>query len=192
MLKLLSIFFGAAVVNNFILARFLGLCPFFGVSKETKPALSMGIAVTFVMVLGTVITYPLYYFILSPLDLTFLKIVSFILVIASLVQFIELYMKKYQKRMFDAFGIYLPLITTNCAILGAALLYVLKEYSFIESTVFAIGAGSGFTLALLLMSGIREKLDEKKVPAALRGVPLALIIAGILALAFAGFSGVIQ
>jgi len=191
MLELLSIFFSAAILNNFVLARFLGICPFLGVSKQTRSALGIGIAVTFVMLFASLIIYPVFHFILVPLGLEFLKIVSFILIIASLVQFIEMYMSRYQKVLHKAFGIYLPLITTNCAILAVTLLLVLKEYNFIESLVFAFGAGAGFTFALVIMSGIREKLNESKVPEPLRGVPIALIIAGILALAFSGFAGVL-
>ena len=191
MLELLSIFFSAAILNNFVLTRFLGICPFLGVSKQTRSAVGMGLAVTFVMLFAALITYPIFYFILMPFGLEFLKVVAFVLVIASLVQFIEMYMKRCQKVLHKAFGIYLPLITTNCAILAVTLLLVLKEYNFIESLVFAFGAGVGFTLALIIMSGIREKLDESKVPEPLRGVPVALIIAGILALAFSGFAGVL-
>jgi len=191
MLELLALFFSAAVINNFVLARFLGICPFLGVSKSMKSAFGMGVAVTLVMLVTAIVLYPLYFFVLVPLHLSYLKIVSFILVIAAIVQVIELYMKRYQKHLFDAFGIYLPLITTNCAVLGVALLIVVDEYNFIQSLVFSLGSGIGFALALLVMSGIREKLDSAKVPLPLRGVPIALIVAGILALAFSGFAGVL-
>ncbi len=187
--ELLMIFFGAAVVNNFVLYRFLGICPFLGVSKKTKPALGMGMAVTFVMVIAGMVTWLIQTFILDKFNLPFLQYVSFILVIATLVQLIEMYLKKYNQALFKAFGIYLPLITTNCAILGLALLNFVLGYNFIEALVFSIGAGAGFTMALLIMSGIREKLELAPVPDSLKGVPIALIIAGILALAFMGFSG---
>ena len=189
--QLLAIFFSAAVVNNFVLYRFLGICPFLGVSKKTGSALGMGLAVTFVMVIATTATWLIHNLLLVRFGLPFLQYAVFILVIASLVQFIEMYMKKYQDNLYKAFGIYLPLITTNCAILGVTLLMVLEGYNFIESLVFAIGAGAGFMLALLLMSGIRERLDLADVPDALKGAPIALIIAGILALAFAGFGSIL-
>lgn len=188
---LLAIFFSAAVVNNFVLYRFLGICPFLGVSRKTNSAFGMGIAVTFVMVVATAATWPIQHLLLDRFGLPFLQYAVFILVIASLVQFIEMYMKRYREKLYKAFGIYLPLITTNCAILGVTLLMVLEGYNFIESTVFSIGAGAGFTLALLLMSGIRERLELADVPKALKGVPIALIVAGILALAFSGFGSIL-
>ena len=189
--ELLMIFFGAAIVNNFVLYRFLGICPFLGVSKKTRPALGMGLAVTFVMVVAGVVTWLIQTFILNRFNLPFLRYVSFILVIATLVQLIEMYMKKHNPVLFKAFGIYLPLITTNCAILGLALLNFVLGHSFIQALVFSIGAGVGFIIALLIMSGIREKLEYAPIPEALKGVPIALIIAGLLALAFTGFSGMI-
>lgn len=185
------IFFGAAIVNNFVFYRFLGICPFMGVSKKTRSAVGMGLAVTFVMVIAGAITWAIYHFILERFGLYYLEYVAFILVIASLVQFIELYMHKYVEDLYKAFGIYLPLITTNCAILGLALLNILKGYDFVESLVFSFGAGVGFTLALVIMSGIRERLELAEVPEALKGVPLAMIIAGLLALAFGAFVGMI-
>ncbi|MBW2980353.1 electron transport complex protein RnfA [Candidatus Woesearchaeota archaeon] len=189
--ELFVIFFGAAVVNNFVLYRFLGICPFMGVSRKTRSAVGMGLAVTFVMVIASMMTWAIYHLILAPFELYYLQYVAFILVIASLVQFIELYMRKYVEDLYKAFGIYLPLITTNCAILGLALLNILKGYSFVESLVFSIGAGAGFTLALVIMSGIRERLELAEVPEPLKGVPIALIIAGLLALAFGAFTGMI-
>ncbi len=189
--ELLIIFFGAAIVNNFVLYRFLGICPFLGVSKKTKPALGMGIAVTFVMVISGSVTWLIQTFILDKFGLPFLQYVSFILVIAALVQVIEMYLKRYNQTLFKTFGIYLPLITTNCAILGLALLNFVLGYNFIQALVFSFGAGVGFTIALMIMSGIREKLELAPVPEALRGVPIALIIAGLLALSFMGFSGMI-
>lgn len=190
--ELFMIFFGAAIVNNFVFYRFLGICPFLGVSKKTKPALGMGLAVTFVMVISGAVTWLIQTFILDKFGMPFLQYVSFILVIATLVQLIEMYLKRYNQPLFKAFGIYLPLITTNCAILGLALLNFVLGYTFIQALVFSFGAGVGFTLALLIMSGIREKLEFAPVPESLKGVPIALIIAGLLALAFMGFSGIIS
>jgi len=189
--ELLTIFFGAAIVNNFVLYRFLGICPFLGVSRKTKPALGMGLAVTFVMVIAGSVTWLIQTFILDRFSLPYLQYASFILVIATLVQLIEMYLKRYNQALFKAFGIYLPLITTNCAILGLALLNFVLGYNFIQALVFSLGAGVGFTIALLIMSGIREKLEYAPIPQALKGVPIALIIAGLLALAFTGFSGMI-
>ena len=190
-MSLVSIFIAAAFVNNFVFYRFLGICPFLGISKRLSAALSMGIAVTFVMVVSSMATWLIQRFFLDPFDLPFLRYVSFILIIASLVQLIEMYMKKKYEKMYNVFGIYLPLITTNCAILGLVLLSSLLGYSFLESLIFALGAGFGFTLALSIMAGIREKLDVSNIPNALKGIPIALIIAGLLALAFGGFSGMI-
>ena len=190
--ELILIFIGAAFVNNFVFYRFLGICPFLGVSRKTESAIGMGIAVTFVMVLSGSATWLIQKLILDKFVLPYLQYVSFILVIAVLVQLIEMYMKKYQKPLYEAFGIYLPLITTNCTILGLALLNIVKGYNFIESLIFAVGAGFGFTLALIIMSGIRERLELADIPQALKGIPIALIIAGLLALAFGGFAGMIQ
>ena len=173
--ELFAIFFGAAIVNNFVLYRFLGICPFMGVSKKTRSAVGMGLAVTFVMVIAGAITWAIHHFILERFGLYYLQYVAFILVIASLVQFIELYMKK---NVVD--------------FLGLALLNILKGYDFVESLVFSLGAGLGFTLALVIMSGIRERLELAEIPEALQGVPLALIIAGLLALAFGAFSGMLR
>lgn len=189
--ELFTIFFGAAIVNNFVLYRFLGICPFLGVSKKTKPALGMGLAVTFVMVIAGSSTWLIQTFILDKFGLPFLQYVSFILVIATLVQLIEMFLKRYNQPLFNAFGIYLPLITTNCAILGLALLNFVLGYNLLQALVFSIGAGVGFTIALIIMSGIREKLEFAPIPEPLKGIPIALIIAGLLALAFTGFSGMI-
>ena len=188
---LLLIFIAAVLVNNFVLSRFLGICPFLGVSKQVETAFSMGMATTFVMTLTAMAAYLIQNYILVPLNLIFLQYVSFILVIASLVQLVEMFVKKVSPVLYKALGIFLPLITTNCAILGLALLIPLKGYGFIQSTIFGIGAGVGFTLAIVLIAGIRETLQFADVPEALKGVPIALIIAGIMALAFMGFSGLI-
>lgn len=188
---LLLIFIAAVLVNNFVLSRFLGICPFLGVSKQVETAFSMGMATTFVMTLTAMAAYLIQNYILVPLNLIFLQYVSFILVIASLVQLVEMFVKKVSPVLYKALGIFLPLITTNCAILGLALLIPLKGYGFIQSTIFGIGAGVGFTLAIVLIAGIRETLQFADVPEDLKGVPIALIIAGIMALAFMGFSGLI-
>jgi electron transport complex protein RnfA len=182
----------AILVNNFVLARFLGICPFLGVSKKTETALGMGMAVIFVMTLAAIFTNLIYHLVLIPYGLEFLKIVSFILVIASLVQLVETVLRKVSPSLYHALGIYLPLITTNCAILGLALLNIIKEYDLVRSIVFGLGAGIGFTLALLIMSGIRERLEFADVPKPLRGVPIALIVAGLLSMAFMGFSGLVK
>jgi len=190
--NLLAIIIGAIFVNNFILTRFLGLCPFFGVSKKTKPALGMGIAVIFVLTLASTATWLAYKLILVPLNIQYLKIIVFILIIATLVQFVELFLKKANPILYKALGIYLPLITTNCAVLGVALLNVQENYSFIASVVFGLSAGAGFTLALLLMSGIRERLELSKVPKAFEGLPIAFIVAALMSMAFLAFSGMIK
>jgi electron transport complex protein RnfA len=189
--QLVLLFFGTVFVNNFILVRFLGICPFLGVSKQVETAVGMGLATTFVMTLTGAATWLINTYILEALNLPFLQYVSFIIVIASLVQFVEMFIKKTSPVLYKSLGIFLPLITTNCAILGLALLIPLNGYSFIGSTVFGFGAGIGFTLAIVLMAGLREKLEFVDVPGVLKGVPVTLIIAGIMAMAFMGFSGLI-
>ncbi|TDQ00134.1 electron transport complex protein RnfA [Halanaerobium saccharolyticum] len=189
--QLVLLFFGTVFVNNFILVRFLGICPFLGVSKQVETAVGMGLATTFVMTLTGAATWLINTYILEALNLPFLQYVSFIIVIASLVQFVEMFIKKTSPVLYKSLGIFLPLITTNCAILGLALLIPLNGYSFIGSTVFGFGAGIGFTLAIVLMAGLREKLEFGDVPGVLKGVPVTLIIAGIMAMAFMGFSGLI-
>lgn len=190
-MELFIIFISAAVVNNFVLAYFLGICPFIGVSNKISSAVSMGMATTFVMVITSIVSWLLYNFILVPYGLTFLQIPSFILVIASLVQFVEMVIKKVSQPLYRALGIFLPLITTNCAIMGLALFISMREYSFLEGIVFGVGAGAGFTLALTIMAGIREELELADVPKGFRGAPITLIVAGLLALAFMGFAGMI-
>jgi electron transport complex protein RnfA len=190
--KLLLIFISAALVNNFVLTYFLGICPFLGVSGRIGSAVSMGMAVTFVMTITAAITWLINRFILVGLGVPFLEYVSFIIIIAALVQFVEMFIRKTSKPLYDALGIFLPLITTNCAILGLALFGALRGYGFIENVVFGIGAGVGFTLALTIMAGIREQLELADVPLSLKGPPLTLIIAGLLALAFMGFAGLIS
>ncbi len=191
-MELFVIFISALLINNFVLTYFLGICPFLGVSNRLDSALSMGIAVTFVMSIAATVSWLIYYLLLVPYHLEFLEIVSFILVIASLVQLVEMFIRKVSPPLYQALGIYLPLITTNCAILGVALLAVLKKYNFIETVVFALGAGLGFTLAIVIMAGIREELEFADIPKPLQGAGITLIVAGILALAFMGFSGLIK
>ena len=191
-MKLILLFISAAVVNNFVLSYFLGICPFVGVSKKVSSAVSMGMAVTFVMTITAAVTWLIYHLILVPAKLEILEYVSFILVISSLVQLVEMFVKKISKPLYDTLGIYLPLITTNCAILGLALFSVLREYDFIESLVFGIGAGAGFTLAIVIMAGIREELELAKVPKPFEGAGITMIVAASLALAFMGFAGLIS
>jgi len=189
--KLILIFVGAALVNNFVLSYFLGICPFIGVSRRLDDAVGMGLAVTFVMTLTATVTWVIYFLLLKPLHLEFLEYVAFILVIASLVQIVEMFLRRSVPRLYQALGIYLPLITTNCAILGLALFMVLKNYTLPQAIVFGIGGGIGFTLAIVIMAGIREELEYADVPEALQGAGITLIVAGLLALAFMGFSGMI-
>ncbi|MBU5625564.1 electron transport complex subunit RsxA [Oscillibacter sp. MSJ-2] len=187
--KLLSITLGAILVNNFIFSQFLGICPFLGVSKKVDTAVGMGIAVTFVMGLASAITWAVNQFILVRFDLMYMQTVAFILVIASLVQFIEMFLQKSMPALYTALGIYLPLITTNCAVLGVALLNIQNNYTFIESVVYGITGGLGFLLAIVLFASIRERLVFADYPKAFEGFPIALITAGLMALAFMGFSG---
>ncbi|MDT8448350.1 MAG: electron transport complex protein RnfA [bacterium] len=190
-MELILLFISAAIVNNFVLSYFLGICPFVGVSKKIDASVSMGIAVTFVMTITAVTTWLIYHLILVPFHLEILEYVSFILVIASLVQLVEMFIRKMSKPLYDALGVYLPLITTNCAILGLALFAVLREYNFMQSLVFSLGAGAGFTLAMVLMAGIREELELSEVPRPFQGAGITFIVAGCLALAFMGFAGLI-
>ena len=188
-MKLFMIFIGAAVVNNFVLTYFLGICPFLGVSKKFDTALNMGFATMFVMTLAAAITWLINNYILIPYDVLFLQYVAFIIAISSLVQFVEMFIRKTSPSLYRGLGIFLPLITTNCAILGLALFAVLREYSFIQTIFFGVGAGVGFTLAIVIMSGIREELEFADVPRCLQGAPMTLLIAGMLALVFMGFAG---
>ena len=191
-MELAAIFISAILVNNFVLYYFLGICPFLGVSKKIDSAISMGLAVTFVMTITAVVSWAINNWILIPYGLDYLKIVSFILVIASLVQLVEMFIRKVSPPLYQALGIYLPLITTNCAIMGLALLAALREYGFAEAVVFGVGSGLGFTLAIFLMAGIREQLDLADVPEPLKGAGISLIVASIMALAFMGFIGMIK
>ena len=185
----LSIIVVAVFVNNFVVVQFLGICPFLGVSKSTSNAFGMGVAVTFVMTITCLITYPIYTYLLVPLKLEYLEIIVFIFVIAALVQMIEMVLKKFSPTLYKAMGIYLPLITTNCAVLGVVLLNVQNDYNFIESVVYGITGGLGFLLAIVLFASIRERLVFADYPKAFEGFPIALVTAGLMALAFMGFSG---
>ncbi len=192
---LVQISVGAILINNFVLSRFLGLCPFFGVSKKISSAIGMGMAVIFVMTVASIFTWIIYKYILIPYNVIYLQTIVFILVIASLVQLVEMVLQKFSPLLYEALGIYLPLITTNCAILGVAILntgenvYTGQVYTFLECVVNGVMSGVGFTLALVLMSGIREKLDIANIPKPLQGLPIAFITAGLMAIAFLGFSG---
>ena len=187
--KLLSITLGAILTNNFIFSQFLGCCPFLGVSKKVDTAVGMGVAVTFVMGLASAVCFVVNKFILIPLDLAYMQTVAFILVIAALVQFIEMFLQKSMPSLYTALGVYLPLITTNCAVLGVVLLNVQNNYNFIESVIYGITGGLGFLLAIVLFASIRERLVFADYPKCWDGFPIALITAGLMALAFMGFSG---
>ena len=189
MTNLITIFIVMAIVNNIVLSQFLGLCPFFGVSKKLSNAVSMGMAVTLVMLISSVVTSVIYNYILVPYEIEFMQIVLYILVIASLVQIVELAIKRTNISLYNALGIYLPLITTNCAVLGVALINSAENYTILESIASALGGGIGFTLVLIIMSGIREKLDLADTPRSMKGLPIAFITAALLALAFMGFNG---
>jgi len=180
----------ALLINNILLAQFLGNCPFLGTSKRMDTAIGMGLAVIFVLTIACIVTFWVQYKILIPLGLAYLQTVAFILVIAALVQFVEMFLRKFAKPLYTSLGIFLPLITTNCAVMGAALLIIRKEYTFMEGVVFAVASAAGFTLALILMAGIRERLSVSDVPPALKGTAIGLITAGLMALAFFGFQGV--
>jgi electron transport complex protein RnfA len=190
--EIVTLFFAAILVNNFVLHYFLGICPFLGVSKKIDSALSMGLAVTFVMSITAVVSWIINHWILIPYNLDYLQIVSFILVIASLVQLVEMFIRKISPPLYQALGIYLPLITTNCAIFFLALMAALRDYNFVQTVIFGTGSGIGFTLAIVLMAGIREQLELADVPDSLKGAGISLIVAGIMALAFLGFSGMIK
>ena len=191
-MELFVLFMSAVLINNFVLYYFLGICPFLGVSKKVDAAFSMGLAVTFVMSITAVVSWCINHFILIPFKLEILQYVVFILVIASLVQFVEMFIKKVSPPLYRALGIFLPLITTNCAILGLALFISLREYTFLQGLVYGVGAGIGFTLAIVIMAGIREELETADVPEVLKGAGITLIVAGILSLAFMGFVGLIK
>ncbi|MBE6452078.1 MAG: electron transport complex subunit RsxA [Alphaproteobacteria bacterium] len=186
----LMIFITAVFVNNIVLSQFLGICPFLGVSKKISTAAGMGFAVMFVITLSTIVTFLIYYTFLQPYNLGFMMTVTFILVIASLVQMVEIILKKVSPALYQALGIFLPLITTNCAVLGIAILTIQKNYNIVAGTCYALASAIGFTLAIIIFAGIRERLAYTKIPTSLQGTPIALITASLLSMAFMGFAGI--
>ena len=191
-ISIFALIIGAIFVNNVVLAQFLGICPFLGVSKDVKSSVGMGGAVLFVMLLATLVTWLLYTYVLAPLNLQYLQTIAYILVIASLVQMVEIVLKKVSPALYQALGVFLPLITTNCCILGVAILVIQKDYDLLTGVVYAISTALGFGLALTLFAGLREQMSLVKVPKGMQGTPIALITAGLLAMAFMGFSGVVK
>lgn len=189
--SLLLFMVSCVLCNNYIFSRFLGCCPFLGVSSKVETAAGMGMAVMFVMALASLFTWLVYHFILVPLELTYLNTIAFILVIASLVQFVEMFMKKSMKALYSALGIYLPLITTNCAVLGVTILNITESYSLLGSVVNGVGSALGFTLAIVLFAGVRERLENSNIPPCFKGFPSTLIAAGLMSVAFLGFQGLI-
>ena len=186
-----AIVIGAIFVNNVVLAQFLGICPFLGVSSKVETSMGMGAAVTFVMAIAAVVAWLIQTYVLVPLDIVYMQTIVFILVIAALVQMVEIMLKKLSPSLYQALGIFLPLITTNCAVLGVAILMIQKEFTLLQSVVYSVSTALGFALALVLFAGIRERLELEDVPESFRGTPIALVTAGILAMAFMGFSGLV-
>jgi len=192
MRELILVIVSAALVNNIILSQFQGLCPFLGVSKKADTALGMGAAVIFVITLAAAVTSLVYSFVLVPLDVAYLRTIAFILIIAALVQFVEMFLKKSVPALYQSLGVFLPLITTNCAVLGAALTNVQKEYNFIFSVINGFGTAVGFTIAIVLLASIRESIEDNDIPYNFQGSPIVLITSGLMAIAFMGFSGLIK
>jgi Na+-translocating ferredoxin:NAD+ oxidoreductase subunit A len=191
-MEYILIIISAVFINNVVLAQFLGICPFLGVSNKVNTAMGMAGAVTFVMVLATMVTYLIQVYVLNKLGIAFMQTITFILVIASLVQMVEIILKKVSQPLYQALGIFLPLITTNCAVLGVAILVIKKDYDLIEGVVYSGATAIGFGLALTILAGIREQLELAEIPKGIKGAPLSLIIAGILAMAFMGFTGIVK
>ena len=189
---LIIILLSSVLVDNYVLSRFLGICPFLGVSKKLDQATGMGIAVTAVMLIASAVTWPIQYWVLNPLEMGYMQNIVFILVIAALVQMLELLLKKFSPSLHKGLGVYLPLITTNCAVLGVTIQNIIDEYTFLESMVSALGVGLGFLLAMVLFSGVRSRIDESNIPAPFRGLPVTLIAASFLSLAFMGFGGIVE
>ncbi len=187
--QLLTIMITSSLINNVVLSQFLGLCPFLGVSKKTDTALGMGLAATFVITISSLVCGVIYNYILVPLDLSYLQTIVFILIIAMLVQFVEMFLKKFVQSLYQSLGVFLPLITTNCAVLGVALLNVQNEYNILQSTINGFATAVGFTIAIVILAGIREKIEYNDVPESFKGMPIVLITAGLMAIAFTGFSG---
>lgn len=190
--KIILIAVSAALVNNVVLSQFLGLCPFLGVSKNMKSAAGMGVAVIFVIAISSAVASLIYQFILTPLHIEYLQTIVFILVIAALVQFVEMFLKKAMPALHKTLGVYLPLITTNCAVLGVALNNVTDNYNFLESVVNGVGTAVGFTIAIVILAGIREKIEDNDIPAPFQGMPIVLLTAGLMSIAFMGFFGLIR
>lgn len=190
--KVFLILLSSILVNNFIMSRFLGICPFLGVSKRVSTALGMGAAVTFVMAMASVITYLAHYFILVPMEMEYMQTLAFILIVAALVQFVEMVIQKMSPSLYQALGVYLPLITTNCAVLGVAILNIEEKYDLLQTLVNGIGGALGFTLAIVLFAGIRERLETSDIPEPFQGFPIAMITAGLMSVAFLGFQGLIK
>lgn len=186
------IFIAAVFVNNVVLSQFLGICPFLGVSKKVDTSIGMGAAVAFVLSIATVVTFLIQRFVLDPFGIVYMQTISFILVIAALVQMVEIILKKISPSLYQALGVFLPLITTNCCVLGVAILVIQKEFNLLESVVYALSTAVGFMLAMVVFAGMREQLDRTWLPVPMRGIPIALISAGILAMAFMGFSGIVR
>jgi electron transport complex protein RnfA len=190
--ELILILMGGVLINNYVLQQFLGICPFLGVSKRVNQATGMGVAVTFVMLCATAVTYPIYTYALASLKLEYLQTIVFILVIAALVQFVEIVLKKFIPSLHKSLGIYLPLITTNCAVLGVTINNITSGYNFLESMVASLGVGLGFLLAMVLFAGVRSRIENCPSPACFKGIPITLVAASIVAIAFYGFSGVVE
>ncbi|MBQ3061750.1 MAG: electron transport complex subunit RsxA [Lachnospiraceae bacterium] len=191
MKELILIIIGSALVNNVVLSQFLGLCPFLGVSKKIKTAAGMGGAVIFVITVSSALTSLIYEYVLTPLNLEYLQTIVFIIVIAALVQFVEMVLKKISPGLYKSLGVYLPLITTNCAVLGVAIINVTKEYNLIQSIANGFGTACGFTVAIVIMAGLRERMEHNDIPQSFKGTPIVLVTAGLMAMAFMGFAGVI-
>ncbi len=191
-MEYILIIISAIIVNNVVLAQFLGVCPFLGVSNKVSTSLGMAGAVTFVIVLATIVTYLIQVYVLDTLGISFMQTITFILVIAALVQMVEIILKKISQPLYQALGIFLPLITTNCAVLGVAILVIKKDYNLLEGVVYSASTAIGFGLALIILAGIREQFDLLDIPKGMRGVPISLVTAGILALAFMGFTGIVK
>ena len=191
MKELILLIISAAIVNNVVLSQFLGLCPFLGVSKKVETAGGMGAAVIFVITIASLVTSLIYKFILAPLDLTYLQTIVFILVIAALVQFVEMFLKKSMPALYESLGVYRPLITTNCAVLGVALNSVQYGYNLLQSVVYGLGISIGFTIAIVILAGIREKMEYNDIPESWQGMPIVMVTAGLMSIAFFGFSGII-
>lgn len=190
--ELVLILMGGVLINNYVLQQFLGVCPFLGVSKKLDQASGMGVAVTFVMLVATAATYPIYKFALVPLKLEYLQTIVFILVIASLVQFVEIVLKRFIPALHKSLGVYLPLITTNCAVLGVTINNITKGYNFLESMISSLGVGLGFLLAMVLFAGVRSRIDNCPAPKCFKGIPITLVAASVVAIAFYGFAGVVE